>query len=671
MFGENQNRYFISQLRYIDELLGSALQELDPAVDPNRVFDKAVHDATLAQRKTLGDFVAQLRFSLRRFMQANELRDQRHLPSGLWAFRTAVSSARIAAEELRPKFWSGYGTVTPQAAAAGERFAAELKSILARIDGYLIRGDGVELKDRLAQLEALTEEAPLLADLERLISSHGLIELRAPLELLIERARMPRFEIAIFGRVSSGKSSLLNWWVGQAVLPTGVIPVTSVPTHITHGEAPHAYVSVAGGREIIEVPLMDLPKYVTEELNPGNAKQLLKIEIKVPAERLEAGIELVDTPGLGSLATAGAAQTLEYLPRCDLGILLIEACAPFSREDIDVTRALLAAGSEVSLTLSKADQMSAADLARARTYAETQIAAALGVSQIIRPVSTLGSCAALTKTWFDAEILPRLARHRDDARLGLRRKIAVLRESVVSAIDSRLNQPLAAPGTSAERRGDEDPDGIAQARLEIERVSSTLRGLRIAHGELAVQLSEAVRRELARGWVVGESGSTLRERVERAARQTATGPGDAVALCLQQAHEQLTEVLRHAAQCPPEGLRPPRGRPILELPVISPAVYLKPHWLPRWEGVAALIAGTRLSRAVIESLETKVLVHAEALSRWGLEYVEEVTREFNAAIAPAERARRTSDGFATPMELEAARQDLERLRRWPTLGSST
>ena len=64
---------------------------------------------------------------------------------------------------------------------------------------------------------------------------------------------------------------------------------------------------------------------MTEQENPGNTKHVTRLLVKIPAPRLSSGIVLVDTPGLGSLATTGAAETLAYLPRCDLGIVLIDA----------------------------------------------------------------------------------------------------------------------------------------------------------------------------------------------------------------------------------------------------------------------------------------------------------------------------------------------------------
>jgi hypothetical protein len=61
----------------------------------------------------------------------------------------------------------------------------------------------------------------------------------------------------------------------------------------------------------------------------------------------------VDTPGLGALALAGAAETLAYLPQCDLGIVLISAVNPIDDEDLSTIHALSLAGIPVMVLLSK------------------------------------------------------------------------------------------------------------------------------------------------------------------------------------------------------------------------------------------------------------------------------------------------------------------------------
>jgi hypothetical protein len=82
-----------------------------------------------------------------------------------------------------------------------------------------------------------------------------------------------------------------------------------------------------------------LGDYASEEGNPGNYKHVTDILVRLPSPRLREGAVLVDTPGVGSLALAGAAETFAYLPRCDLGVVLIDAASNLNSDDLALIRA--------------------------------------------------------------------------------------------------------------------------------------------------------------------------------------------------------------------------------------------------------------------------------------------------------------------------------------------
>jgi dynamin family protein len=148
----------------------------------------------------------------------------------------------------------------------------------------------------------------LLRELERVITKHGLVEFRGPLSIVIERLESGHLEVGVFGRVSSGKSSLLNYLFEAEVLPVGVTPVTAVPTRISSGPKAEAGIEFAEEPPRI-VPLSELVDYATEQRNPGNAKHVTRIFVKFPARRLREQVVFVDTPGLGALAVAGVEET--------------------------------------------------------------------------------------------------------------------------------------------------------------------------------------------------------------------------------------------------------------------------------------------------------------------------------------------------------------------------
>jgi len=672
MLNESQQRYLLSRLRSIEEMLSEAAEQLEPR-EESRVFTRIDADATSSQRKTLADFLGQLRFALRRFMLSQALHDEGRRVSGLWSFRTSISFAQIAAEELRPSYWRGYGEVDPEAAGAAERCAAELATLLRRLEDYIVRGDAGSLTARLAKLDATRDELALLRELERVISAYGLTELRAPLENLIDRASAPRFEIAVFGRVSAGKSSLLNWWLEQTLLPTGVTPVTSVPVRIVQGERTRIRIRRASGAPV-DVELDELAAYATEQGNPGNAKAILEIVIQAPSERLRGGVCLVDTPGLGSLATAGAAQTLEYLPRCDLGILLVNAGAPVTQEDLDVARALLDGGSDLLMIASKADQLSASDLGETVTYVREQFEERLGMPVSVHPVSTLTTHSSLTTEWFGQEIAPRLARHAEQAAQSLKRKIAVLRESVITVLEARLRSE-AEPAAGSREPQSATPadvtlrDRIGQVRSDLEYTRTQLLDLRLRLGGFADAVVGSASEELARCWLsLPRAEPTLAQRVEGAMLQRADEAGAAVAHMLHEMFERMAHVLK-ASGCNGEALDElgrPRGRPIIDLSLLGTSShYNRPAWLPRLSFLAHALAAARMRRTMWAPIEAQLGLYGEALCHWGTKYVNELDMRFEAAVAAREgRERFASEAALAVGSARAAREDLERLRRW-------
>jgi hypothetical protein len=107
----------------------------------------------------------------------------------------------------------------------------------------------------------------------------------------------------------------LNHLLGGDYLPVNVTPVTAVPTRITFGSRPQVFVEFADSRPQV-VELSALAEFATEQRNPGNERHVSRIRVEAPAATLREGITFVDTPGLGSLATSGAEETVAYCTNC-------------------------------------------------------------------------------------------------------------------------------------------------------------------------------------------------------------------------------------------------------------------------------------------------------------------------------------------------------------------
>lgn len=657
MFNESQQRYLISRLRHVEEILSRGVDELD-ANPSDAIFSQTRPDATASQRRVLRDYLAQLRFTIRRFMLSQSLKDSTEPISGLWSFHTTLSFALISLQEMEPQFLRGYGELDPKDATVAEQFVVEAQTLLRRIGRYLADGTGGDLAARIAQLDATREEIGLLGELEKVISRRGLVELRTTLQTLVERANSPRFEIAIFGRVNAGKSSLLNWWLDSPLLPTGITPVTAVPTRITYG-SPAADVTFADGRTV-RITLEELSTYITETGNPGNARGVLEVSIRTQSQRLREGMALVDTPGVGSLASAGAVQTLQYLPRCDLGVVLLEAGAPIAEEDLDVTRALLVSGADVLVVLSKADRLAEQDLRDALTYTEQQLRDRLDPRLAVAAISTVQPNAALASAWFEECVEPRLTHLRDEAARFLRRKISALRESVVVALEARLR----ASTRTAEPEGQTADvaawsSEVAQARSRLDRMRRDIPALGAEVRTHVEALLTSGAQALAQCWDERQDLKSTNETVRSAMAQRGRLVGELVVRAFQELRSQLESIVG-------EELPKPQGVPVGEFSWPDRDVaFRRPRGMPAFEAVWKSGAKRRVRRELESVVADQLRLYGQMLQHWARRYLDELGARFEAIVTSREGLDRVRSTPLGPTdEVQQMVQELQRLRNW-------
>jgi GTP-binding protein EngB required for normal cell division len=458
---EYQQRHLLVSCQYIDKLLGE-VEQIANVPSGETLFPGHISTMTPMQRKVLQDYVSRIRSRLLAVLDSEHLRPPAPYGQDVFSIRMTLTFVDIAIEELRPKYMRGYGAVPEALIPRIEGTVDELRTIVQKLSEYVAEDPGHDLQARLDRLEQGRDDVHSLKVLERIITERGLVEYRPRLAMLVDRASSRAFEIAVFGRVSSGKSSLLNYILESPVLPVGVTPITAVPTRITHGDEPRLRVSFAD-RPDVTPPLDRLPEFVTEQLNPGNALHVQRLVVELPARRLRDGVVFVDTPGLGSLARGGAEQTLAYLPRCDLGAVLVDAGSTLTPDDLLTVQALYDAAVPTTVLLSKADLLAPEERLRAAAYTAERLRQELGVEVSIHPVSVMPGHADLLERWFAGEIEPLYARHQEAVNLSLRRKIAALREAVQVSLRVRLDrrQPSSPPA----------PGAIDEAETELRRVA--------------------------------------------------------------------------------------------------------------------------------------------------------------------------------------------------------
>jgi GTP-binding protein EngB required for normal cell division len=543
----NHERRLSVTCRYIDKLLADMESVL--SVSSSRLaFPQYTPDLTSAQRRVVEDYIGRIRAQLIRVLDGQNIeRPSADIPVGR-SLHSTLTFVDIAVEELKPEYMRGYGEVPPQAAVELNGIAGELQGLVRQLDHYLMRGTGENLQQRLERLEQTGDDVLLLRKLETVITEHGLIEFRSTLSMILDRLEDNSFEIAMFGRVSSGKSSLLNAILETDVLPVGVTPITAVPTRLAYAESPSVNVWFANrSPERYEISL--LPEFVAEQLNPGNEKHVTRIVVQLCSPRLRDGITFVDTPELGSLATRGAAETLAYLPRCDLGVVLIDAGSTLTPDDLQTIQILYDAAIPATVLLSKADLLTAQERSRVIEYVKDHIRKELNVNLAIHAVSVVRESKELLTRWFADDIAPLYSQRQDLKIRSIRRKLGGLRQSVEIALRGRLRRKEQIPVKKLEQLRVVEAE-LRQASGRLEEMKKTTRRLadELQHSSFRKMLQIAGA-YLVESWSLpGSDEKPPSETVSSAVTRTVQEQSEALRRRMDVLAHKLTETLQSAAK---------------------------------------------------------------------------------------------------------------------------
>ena len=180
------------------------------------------------------------------------------------------------------------------------------------------------------------------------------------LETLFLKHREQRFYVAILGLFKRGKSTIINALLNQEVLPSDVIPVTSIITLIAHSDRTAAEIYFSNG-DILPTDISVIKDYVSEEKNPENEKGIDFVKIFHPASILE-NMLIVDTPGIGSVLPHNSETTKSFIPKIDTALYVLSADIPISQADIDFIKDLKQEVPKLLFVLNKVDLLNETNL---------------------------------------------------------------------------------------------------------------------------------------------------------------------------------------------------------------------------------------------------------------------------------------------------------------------
>jgi GTP-binding protein EngB required for normal cell division len=443
---ENHKRRILTSLQYADKMLEDSLHALAPGARP--LFSGYIQDLSPAASRRVGSYAAKIREQMSRLLHKCGIEPPAPGTYASWKLRTCITSLDLTLEDIYPEKLRGYGKMDVSAARDLTWTLQEIRRLVSRLLADISGPEHAQPTDDLLCLKTAPALSALIDRIAAIISHHGLVEFLPALDALLRKVRSHRYEIAVFGKINSGKSSLINRLLQIGSLPVGVTPMTAVPVRVVGGPEPHLRVSFADHVE--DVPTARLAEFASAQQNPANLKRVVALELAVPSVRLQEGFAFVDTPGAGALA-AGAAKFLEAcLPDSDLGLVLVDGQASLSREDLELLRSLEAAGIPSVVLIAKCDLIPQSDLGRVIAYSRRALTEHLGFCPEIVPVSSAESWASQVDAWFEQTISPLRRRSHTALIDATARKTQALGASLLATLEMQAAHAPAGLGLRQE-----------------------------------------------------------------------------------------------------------------------------------------------------------------------------------------------------------------------------
>jgi GTP-binding protein EngB required for normal cell division len=659
---DNHRRGILSGLSYLERLLVDSETILNSASTFSLSRNKS--DVSPIQRQVSLDYIARIRDRMEEVVRLVGLTPPEARTGKRWEIQVTLLSAEIAIEEISPKSLIGYGKLDSTTSESLDRILTDLTRLFQQLRRYLSKDSTDDLEARIARLGQSPVDRTMLGRLERVISHQGFIEFRPQLESLLEGVEDQTFEIAVFGRVSSGKSSLLNAVLDFEVLPIGVTPVTAVPTRLIFGAVPQATIRFAEKSEQ-RIEIKGLSEFVTESGNPENKKHVVRVTVEIPSPHLKSGIAFVDTPGVGSLALSGARESYSYLPRCDLGILLIDSTSAPNRDDLEILRLFHDSGVSSMVLLTKTDLLKGSERDQMQTYVRKEVAKLLGASQPVFCVSTVDGDAELAKKWFHEEIAPLFEKARELRQASLRRKFETIRAAVTSALKAALKA-----GQSTSTVSTNQYEIVQQLALEAEGVLQHAGKNCVAHLETAQNCFL----DAAKGNLLETAQITMTpERMTQALRQKLISTGE---FFYQRIYTEITQAQKRLVQILGKMQETSTLAPSLEelrIDVLSRPEFVLPQEVEKYQfritfplKYMPFLLRYNIERAFKRELENplrKAVTHyASQLRDWTGRSLERFSQQFRTQAEPIRaQSSRLAGGGAKVGDRTQAEQDLAEL----------
>ena len=163
------------------------------------------------------------------------------------------------------------------------------------------------------------------------------------LQAVAQRLKEHIFSVGIMGEFRRGKSTVINALLGQAVVPSDIVPTSATLNYVRWDTGKHAEIRFKNG-EVKDVPVEELANYVTKITKESQAMAATVEDATVyyPCRFCQNGVQIVDTPGLND-DDRMTAITENVIPNLDAIIMVLIPDSPFSQSEAEFVRSKLMA----------------------------------------------------------------------------------------------------------------------------------------------------------------------------------------------------------------------------------------------------------------------------------------------------------------------------------------
>ena len=211
--------------------------------------------------------------------------------------------------------------------------------------------------------EKRLELCGLIEDATKIASALNMKNFTEKLKAVKGKISGDTFKIQIVGNFKNGKSTFINSFLGENILPAYARPCTAVINEVKYGEKKRAVLyfrnplpkelpielspeaashikKYSSGKAIppLEIPYDKIEDYVIIPMGKDPKDMLLespyeKVELYWPLDLLSNGIEIIDSPGLNEHATR-TKVTMDYINKTDAIIFVLNATSLCSMDEM-------------------------------------------------------------------------------------------------------------------------------------------------------------------------------------------------------------------------------------------------------------------------------------------------------------------------------------------------